>query len=110
MLGKLPEQWWNAWEGRRQWFEESGEVKRDLDAEHAFELTSIRQSLREIGKDVWPDAKDVNYDMLEKLHTPLVEAEIKPLSDLLENMLRYSPQQRPMIGEVIQHPWFQYKQ
>ena len=110
VLGKFPEQWWNAWEGRSQWFEESGEVKQDLDAKHAFKLTSIRDSLHEIGRDVWHRAKDVDYDMLQKLRTPLMEVEIKLLGDLLENMFRYSPQERLMIAEVVRHPWFRYKQ
>jgi hypothetical protein len=57
--------------------------------------------LREIGDQ--DDVSNVNEGtMIEKGGTGLDEAEVKRLVDLLEKMLRYCP-------EVLQHPWFTYK-
>ena len=48
--------------------------------------------------------------MIEKGGTGLGEAEVKLLADLLEKMLRYCPEDRIPISEVLQHPWFTFKE
>ena len=46
--------------------------------------------------------------MIEKTGTGIDEAEVELLADLLEKMLRYNPEARISLTEVLQHPWFAY--
>jgi serine/threonine-protein kinase SRPK3 len=46
--------------------------------------------------------------VFEKKGTRLKEDEVVLLVDLLEEMLRYLPDERITIEEVVQHPWFRY--
>lgn len=100
-LGKLPEHWWNTFEGRDEWFEENGEPKPPN------EKISIRQRLERIGAEDAPPMGD-DGPMIEPVGTRLKGEEIVLLSDLLEKMLKYRPEERIAIPEVVQHPWFEY--
>lgn len=94
-LGRFPDTWWNGWEARRTWFDETGAPKpADVQRkERAFLLavkSSLHQRLREIGEQ--DDAPDVDEGtMIEKVGTHLDEVEVSLLADLLEKMLRYNP-------------------
>ncbi|TFK27481.1 kinase-like protein [Coprinopsis marcescibilis] len=112
MLGRLPEPWWGAFEERSRWFEQDGRPRSELEQERSGVLliaypTSIREKLREIGAQ---DDDDVDYmppgPMFEKRRVGLSEAEVELMADLLEKMLRYKPEERIRIGDVVRHPWF----
>jgi serine/threonine-protein kinase SRPK3 len=99
-LGKLPEPWWSAFEEHHKWFEENGAPK-------FRSKRSIREKLEMIGvKDTPPEADD--GPMIEAVGTRLEKKEVVLLSDLLEKMLKYRPEERITIREVVQHPWFEY--
>ncbi|KAF8331530.1 kinase-like domain-containing protein [Amanita rubescens] len=100
-LGKLPEPWWSAFEGRHEWFEENGEPKPP------GKKSTIQEKLRMIGaKDTPPDADE--GPMIEPVGTRLEEGELVLLGDLLEKMLKYRPEERITIREVVHHPWFKH--
>ena len=100
-LGKLPEPWWSVFEERHEWFEENGEPKPP------GKKSTIRDKLRMIGeKDTPPDADE--GPMIEHVGTRLEEGELVLLSDLLEKMLKYRPEERIDIQEVVNHPWFNH--
>jgi serine/threonine-protein kinase SRPK3 len=44
--------------------------------------------------------------IMERSGTRLDDVEIEVLGDLLEKMLRYQPQDRIKMCEVVAHPWF----
>lgn len=44
--------------------------------------------------------------MIEDAEMQLPEREIDMLADLSGKMLKYRPEQRICLPEVIQHPWF----
>ena len=44
--------------------------------------------------------------MIEKPGVRLHEEEVGLLEDLLEKMLKYNPEERIRIQDVIRHPWF----
>lgn len=46
--------------------------------------------------------------MIETVGTQLVEVEVELLNDLLAKMLKYDPEKRITIQEVVRHPWFEY--
>jgi len=67
--------------------------------------SSIRQKLREIGQQ---DEPSEVYEglMFEKTGTRLEEEEVDVLGDLLGKMLKYRPEDRITMKEVLDHPWF----
>ncbi|KAF8347561.1 kinase-like domain-containing protein [Amanita rubescens] len=101
LFGKLPDPWWNAFKDRHLWFDENGQPKSpDLGS-------SIREKVLEIGeRDDLPTGEE--GPMIEPVWTLLEAEEVDLLSDLLEKMLKYNPEERITIQEVIRHPWFEY--
>ncbi|TDL22816.1 kinase-like protein [Rickenella mellea] len=111
-LGRFPDPRWSAWEERLVWFDEAGAPKPDDEEEEEETLlpavqSSLHHKLSEIGEqDDAPHAYEGK--MIEEVGTHLDEAEVNLLADLLEKMLRYNPQDRISMSEVVQHPWFAY--
>ncbi|GJE84138.1 serine/threonine-protein kinase [Phanerochaete sordida] len=105
-LGRLPDPWWAAWDARRALFDEDG---RPLAKPGAANVPAQTHSLRElayqIGRQDEP-SDDFHHSMLEEPGTPLNEKEISLLQDLLTKMLRYHPEERITLKEVVAHPWF----
>ncbi|KAF9783338.1 kinase-like domain-containing protein [Thelephora terrestris] len=109
-LGRLPDPWWAAFEDRAQWFEEDGRPKSEQDQERAGVLlkarrSSIRAKLLEIGERVDPPS-EYEGPMIENPELRLHEEEAGVLEDLLEKMLKYRPEERIRIQDVVRHPWF----
>ena len=67
--------------------------------------SSIRAKLLKIGE---LDDPPSGYEgpMIEKSGVRLHEEEVGLLEDLLEKMLKYRPEERIRIEDVIRHPWF----
>lgn len=108
-LGRLPDPWWAAFEQRSLWFDEDGQPKSEQDQEPYVKAcrSSIRDKLCEIGEgdDELPPFGDEGL-MIEKIGVRLREEEVGLLEDLLEKMLRYRPEERIGIRDVVRHPWF----
>ena len=109
-LGRPPDPWWAAFKQRALWFEEDGQPKNEQDQERAGVVlkahrSSIRVKLLQIGEQDNPPSKDEG-PMIEKSGVRLHEEEVGLLEDLLEKMLKYRPEERIRIQDVIQHPWF----
>ncbi|KAJ3892668.1 kinase-like domain-containing protein [Lentinula edodes] len=85
-LGRLPDPWYNAFRNRAQSLEEEGQPKKS---------SSIREQLRSFGTQ----KRIPGYNrgpMFEKTETKM---------DGKEKMLRYRPEDRIGIREVVNHPW-----
>ncbi|KAJ7619556.1 kinase-like domain-containing protein [Roridomyces roridus] len=104
-LGRLPDPWGSSFEKRTLWFEEDGRP-RDADRLKSSE-SSIRGKLRSIGTE--KDLKRLTRSGYKgpMLGVKMSEEEVELLGDLLEKMLRYLPEERIRIEEVVRHPWFQ---
>lgn len=107
-LGRLPDPWWSSFSERGLWFEEDGEPKSaEVQALAGVLLrsnkSSIRAKLRAIGTE--DDRTFVEGPMIEKSGVRLSEEEGELLQDLLERMLRYRPEERIGMREVVEHPW-----
>lgn len=100
LFGKLPDPWWNAFKERHIWFHEDGQPKPPVDK------SSIREELQGVGEDEPPIYEE--GPMIEIVGTRLEEEEEELLSDLLEKMFKYNPEERITIQEVVRHPWFEY--
>ncbi|KAJ7877569.1 kinase-like domain-containing protein [Mycena olivaceomarginata] len=109
-LGRLPDPWWGSFVDRTRWFEEDGEPKNPEAQERAGVLiqgskSSIRAKLCSIGtQDDLPHVDE--GPMVENSGVKLCEEEVELLGDLLEKMLRYRPEERIGMEEVVGHPWF----
>ncbi|EIN11906.1 kinase-like protein [Punctularia strigosozonata HHB-11173 SS5] len=99
MLGRLPDPWWRSFEPRTEWFEEDGEPK-DPDLK-----ISIPELVSFIGTEDEPPSMDEG-PMIEKCGVRPSEEEVELLSDLLLRMLKYRPEERATMEEVLEHRWF----
>ncbi|KAK7055920.1 kinase-like protein [Favolaschia claudopus] len=114
MFGRLPDPWWAAYEDRDRWFQENGEPKlqsvgkgHTKRLEPIFVKLSIVKELRAIGSTENDERTDSGLGpMIEPKGVALREEEVQSLGDLLGKMLRYRPQDRITMEEVISHPWF----
>ena len=109
-LGRLPDPWWGAFEQHALWFTDDGQPKSEQDQERAGVLlkagrTSIRTKLLGIGKRADLPSEDEG-PMIENPLLRLPEEEVDLLTDLLQKMLKYRPEDRIRIQDVIRHPWF----
>lgn len=110
MLGRLPDPWWGAFSDHDTRFEEDGQPKSmEVQERDGVALkvskSSIRKQLREIGTQV--DAPEADEGrMIEEYDKRLGEEEVALLGELLEGMLKYRPEERINMEEVIRHPWF----
>lgn len=66
--------------------------------------TSIKDLLRQIGED--EQLGDTWGPMFEKDGMKMEEEEVELFGDLLEKMLRYRPEERLTMEQVVAHPWF----
>ena len=71
-----------------------------------WKKTPIKQQLASVG--YYDDPPPIRDDdpMVEQSGTRLDKVEIELLGDLLEKMMRYRPEDRMKIFEVVAHPWF----
>jgi len=97
-----------AFEQRALRFGGDGRPKSEQDQERVGVLlkayrTSIRAKLLEIGeKDDLPSEDE--GPMIEHPRVRLPEKEVDLLADLLQKMLKYTPEERIRIQDVIRHP------
>ncbi|CCM06298.1 uncharacterized protein FIBRA_08549 [Fibroporia radiculosa] len=107
MLGRFPDPWWNLWRERQVWFDETGVPKPEADQRREGVLlpavkSSLRHRLRAIGEQ--DDSGADGGRMFEKSGLRLQDAEVELFADLLEKMMKYRPEDRISIHEVVQHP------
>ncbi|KAK7055923.1 kinase-like protein [Favolaschia claudopus] len=114
MFGRLPDPWWAAYEDRNKWFQENGEPKlrsvwegRTERLEPIFVKLSLEKKLRAIGSTENEERTRSGLGpMIEPKGMALCDEEVQSLGDLLGKMLRYRPEDRITMEEVIRHPWF----
>ncbi|KAH9834770.1 uncharacterized protein C8Q71DRAFT_710987, partial [Rhodofomes roseus] len=108
VLGKLPDPWWGSFREHALWFEENGEPRSTQAQQSSGVLipsskSSIQARLHSIGTLDEPPSVDEG-PMIEKPGSALDEEEIGLLGDLLVKMLRYRPEERMPMREVMCHP------
>ncbi|KAJ2915569.1 hypothetical protein MD484_g4845, partial [Candolleomyces efflorescens] len=110
-LGRLPDPWWVQFEARHFWFDEDGEPKLEGAQKEVVYIPASKRSLRQRVEDIWKGEEPVvgyNTSFTESRDMPLSGKEVDLLTNLLERMLRYRPEERIAIQEVVKHPWFDY--
>jgi len=112
VLGRLPEPWWGAFRERALGFGEDGEPRRTRAQQLSDDFVTssgspIQAKLRSTGTLDEPPSVDEG-PMIERPGSTPDEEEIGLLGDLLVKMLRYQPEERMPMREVIRHPWFRF--
>ncbi|KAJ5958578.1 uncharacterized protein N7479_005728 [Penicillium vulpinum] len=91
VLGPMPSEWWQRWEGRPRFFDEDGNpTKRYMENkwppfEESFEI-GVQKWRREIGSEITEDEKTA-------------------FLDLMRRMLSFRPEERPTAEEVLMSDW-----
>ncbi|KAM3074872.1 hypothetical protein ACMFMG_008286 [Clarireedia jacksonii] len=108
-FGKLPEPWWTAWENRVLFFDDDGEPKKTWEDGIAraskFELDEM---IAEIGAEDDDDDEDPERNcavILEPNGSKVPEEEASQMEDLLGRILKWKPEERISIKEIMNHPW-----
>ncbi|KAG6887611.1 hypothetical protein C0992_011541 [Termitomyces sp. T32_za158] len=88
-FGKLPERWWTEWENRDQYFEENGTFKLDSgDLSGEPRTVNLKERLENIRRRDEMGQKELSGDL-------------EALELVLGKMLRYEPEERISIDEVV---------
>ncbi|APA12528.1 hypothetical protein sscle_09g072980 [Sclerotinia sclerotiorum 1980 UF-70] len=107
-LGKLPEPWWTMWENRSMFFDEDGEPKKiwrdGIIRANKFDLDEM---IADVGaEDEEDDDPQRNCAMmLEPNGVKVPEGEALQMIDLLERILKWKPEERISIKEIMDHRW-----
>lgn len=100
-FGKLPEEWWDKWEGRAEYFDEQWTWLRE---EEEWTLEVLLSTPREVLEPGGSGVRAGGERSKKILITP--EEEQKLMADLLYKMFCYDPKQRLSAEEVLAHSWF----
>lgn len=108
-LGRPPERWCKKIKEHDGSKDDSGSD----DQEHPLVLKNIvstaplRDILRDVGSEDEPPMEgEDDGPMIEKTGTRIPDEEVELLGDLLGKMLKYEPEERITMEEVVEHPWF----
>lgn len=90
VLGPLPKKWFKDWENGPEFFNENGLPKG--------------------GRQLWPSLEKIFEEFLQKYRRhdgvgELGEEEKVAFLELMRRMLRFEPDERPTIAEVLQSEW-----
>ena len=100
LLGKLPDEWWQRWDVRSEYFEEDGLPGSGPYA--PVELESLRDQLMSIGS-----YGDDGLELPRAKRWQLPTVEFETLEELLSQMLVYRPAGRLTAKGVLESSWLQ---
>ncbi|KIH91881.1 hypothetical protein SPBR_01627 [Sporothrix brasiliensis 5110] len=99
-FGKLPAQWWDAWERRAEYFDEQGTWIRENE-DRSLEWL-LGQSSDTVQSPTFQ--QDSSYIRWTSMTTP--QAEQKLMADLLYKLFQYDPDKRISAEGAVTHEWF----
>lgn len=90
VLGPMPKNWWERWEGRGEFFNQDG---RPIE-----------------GRELWPEleeafTRDVQIYRYKSGMEIFEKEETRAILNLMRRMLAFRPEERPTIEEVLQSEW-----
>ena len=89
-LGLLPQQWWDSWQARGEFFHEDGTWRTDMKRYHDPKSRPLAMRIEVMGRKDDPDFSENEAVSLEKM---------------LRYMLTYEPAKRATAEEVIKSDW-----
>lgn len=121
LLGKLPERWWHAWEGRLTYFDEDGNPKQKWENDRPLaSLDPLMDLVKDIGGEDDNDDDDnctgsgsaqarESDNASSTGRGKISTEEVASLYDLLSKMLKYAPEERITAEDASEHAWFTKK-
>lgn len=106
-LGKLPDQWWNTWSERTSFFSDDGKPKTEWnDGQPLAVEYPMGEMIADIGTEDWQNVEPRKAEaMLEPIGATVPYEEALHLKDLLDGILKWSPEERTSLEEILHHPW-----
>ncbi|PVH85554.1 protein kinase [Cadophora sp. DSE1049] len=108
-FGKLPEPWWTAWETREDYyFDDDGDPRKIwVDGIVRASKFGLDEMIAEIGyADEEEDVPENNSaEMLEPNRTNIPAEEASHMNDLLRRILKWKPEERISVKEILSHSW-----
>lgn len=94
-LGRLPEPWWKKWERRADFYEEDGSKKTTNLTENHWETKPLAVRIRQMR----------SKSQAAKAAEQLSEEDFMGLQQLLEQCLRYKPEDRVTAKDILNLDW-----
>ncbi|KAL4887219.1 kinase-like protein [Aspergillus karnatakaensis] len=91
VLGPMPSEWWQRWEGRPRFYDENGQVRES----HKMNQWLPLQESFEDGVQKWR----------RKFGHEIGENETTAFLNLIRHMLSFRPEERPTAEQVLQSEW-----
>ena len=111
LLGRLPDQWWQAWKGRSACFDHEAKslqvhtgTSPVRGRPYLLEMMSTPVALLGTPLRDDPDRPGVRSRYRRRAISSMAEMEV--FADLLLKMLKYNPEERMTIAESLAHPWY----
>ncbi|KAK3721927.1 hypothetical protein LTR37_002743 [Vermiconidia calcicola] len=114
MKGKLPDAWWSSWKARSLFFDESGKpLSEGPNGQAMANVYPLDEMTLDIGdedgdedsEDRSTNERESRASMLELPGTKLAEDEARDVGDLLTKILRWNPEERIPVEQILQHRW-----
>ncbi|KAK5998794.1 Serine/threonine-protein kinase SRPK-like protein [Cladobotryum mycophilum] len=90
IIGPLPSEWWDTWEERSEYFDETGQPTKDREVDGSLELV-VEDSLQKSRRD-----RQVGE---------LCKEETAALTSMLRSMLKFKPEERITAEQVLESEW-----
>lgn len=106
MKGKLPDPWWNSWDKRSSYFDADGKPLKKPNGDPLAIEYPIENMIADIGTlDDESAMFGSELSMLEPMGTVIPGDEAKAMRDCLNGVLKWSPDERWSVAEILRHPW-----
>jgi len=102
LLGRMPDLWWEGREAREMFFDEEGEPLDTGDGAQGAKTITLEPYL---GDKL--AIKDAASGVTRTLEVP--QRERLSLAELLSMTLRYDPEERPSVGKILSHAYWNSK-
>jgi serine/threonine protein kinase len=123
ILGPLPEPWWSeTWKMRKKCYEDKPDSQGRAIVvvppvqEMPADYVPLPESTGSVDPSVAQDARSIQEKIAaglwywrgnsERIHREISDEEIEVFADLLSQLFRYKPEERPSAKDVLQHKWF----
>ncbi|KAK4554930.1 hypothetical protein LTR86_008078 [Recurvomyces mirabilis] len=108
MKGRMPDPWWGRWERRARCFEEDGRPRKVGPNGRVLAVeTSLEEKIGWIGTEDEGEAllAAPGPELLEPYGAVVPDGQAEIMRDLLDGMLKWRPEERVTIEQVLKHPW-----
>lgn len=107
MKSKLPESWWQSWEKKSLYFDDNGKPLQNRSGGFPMAVEyPIEEMIGDIGSE---DGEAAFFGsevaMLEPKNVRVPKAEAEAMKDFFERALKWHPEERPSVAQMLEHPW-----